>query len=778
MTITILPQNQTWADFRVLVRETFGAGALSNQGTSGSDWLLLPMQGKGQRKHGCEVLRFSRGALPFVGRAEIKLEYGNFADGLIAADADSTTRQREGSPWSYTTDGLSIQDLRGYEIRIQACVKSSAAWRTVWWGQCEYQEDSGAPGASIPMGTRIFHCVDGLQRANRWMMTIHGYTNNYDGTQVFPAAVGAMGYNTPYDQDARISPNRDSSQWQTDGGAQVYYHCAPGVGNSNYWTAQQASEHALALTRPPGEPLFTFAGYDGNAAILALLGCVYAWPVKDSDSALAILLNVCKRERGRGVVFVDWDDDTSAPTGPLTVKLTIAPQLLSNLIYTTDASGQTTASLIGAATALTTTTVDLIGDHRNDAGSFRLGDPYQFRFDYLETLGEPIEVLATLSYLDGQVNAGSSYFKGAAIAPRWTASEQSSFRSASVASRAQPARYKAVYQAHGLRPNWFGLAGNGDGGPLDRIDYRCADNGTILVPAPADRTTSPGLVKILPDLPIYQGYDYSTTTPVRFDGLTEQTPPTRRRMFGGVRVASGRFMDFDNPSSTISMEWRAAGHNELWLCHSDDEAAGTRIISDATASIGAAAAPIGNYQNLFVTLGLRLSHRVRFASGDPKKRKHGRVELKDYHLWLASPGAIWDLDTATGSGGTAGNAARRAAAGASSLVPGLLRDDRNALALIHAQLWAWYGTDTSRRSASWTLKACGVLDSFEAVQGKRASSSDTPDTINYPKLGQLVTDLAANGETQPINTPITMVAYDNVNGTTSWSTEWSELEVE
>ncbi len=778
MTVTLLPENQTWSDIRVLVRETFGAGALSSQGTSGSDWLLLPMQRRGQRKHGFEVLRFSRGALPFVGRAVLKLEYGNFADGLIAADADSTARQRTGSPWSYTTDGLAIQDLRGYEIRIQGCEKDSEAWATLWWGQCEYQEDSGAPGAAIPMGTRLFHCVDGLQRANRWMMTIHGYTNNYDGSQVYPAAVGAMGYNTPIDQDARVSKNRDSSQWQTDGGAQVFYHCAPGVGNSNYWTAQQAAEHALALVRPSGEPLFTFAGYAGNAAILALLGGIYAWSVKDSDSALAILLNICKRERGRGVVFVDWDDDTSAPTGPLSVKLTIAPQLLANLIYTTDAVGQTTASLIGASTALTTTTVDLIGDHRNDAGSFRLGDPYQFRFDYLETVSEPIEVLATLSYLDGQVNAGSSYFKGAAIAPRWTATEQSSFRSASAAARAQPARYKAVYQAHGLRPNWYGLAGNGDGGTQDRIDYRCDDNGVVVVPNPADRTTSPGLVKILPDLPLYQGYDYSTSTPARFDGLTEQTPPTRRRLFGGVRVAASRFMDFDNPSSTISLEFRLAGHNELWLSNSDDEAAGTRIISDATASLGAASAPIGNYQNLFVTVGLRLPHRVRFASGNPTKRKRGRVELKDYHLWLASPGAIWDIDTTTGTGGTAGNAARRNAAGATGAIPGLLRDDRNALALIHAQLWAWYGTDTSRRSCSWTLKACGVLPSFDAVTTAHASSADTPTTITYPKLGQLVTDLSANGETQAINTPITLVEYDNLTGTTSWSTEWSELEVE
>jgi len=34
-------------------------------------------------------------------------------------------------------------------------------------------------------------------------------------------------------------------------------------------------------------------------------------------------------------------------------------------------------------------------------------------------------------------------------------------------------------------------------------------------------------------------------------------------------------------------------------------------------------------------------------------------------------------------------------------VPGLLRDDRDALAIVHAYAWSWYGT--KRVSASWAI---------------------------------------------------------------------------
>lgn len=770
MTITLPRANLPWTQFRVLVRHSFGAGTTS-QNVSGAGWNFLPMQVKGQRRHGFEVVRMSRGALPFVGRAVIKLEYGQFADGLIGADATSSQQMEAGSAWNSGSNGTDIKDLRGFEIRIQATNDISASpsgWRTVWWGQCEYQEDQGAPGALIPMGTRLYHCVDGLQRANRWMMNIHGYASAYDTSVEYPAVTGILGYNTPVDCDTRISKNRGPSKWQTDAKLDVYFHCSPGSAASSFWTAQDAAEHALGVTKPPAEPQFKFQGYNGTASILALLSGTFSWPVHETDSALEVLCRICKRERGRGVVFIDWDDDSGAPTGPLTVWLTVAPQLLNDVAYINNPQTGSTATFPGATTAVTTTTVDLIGDHRAVAGALSLGDPYQFRYDYLETVGEPIEVACTLSYLDGQKTLSSNYIASASLAPRWSATELSSFRGASVAGRSAE-RYAHVYQAHGLPPTWVGLAGDGNGGNTVRIDYRCNDGGAILIPGASDPKTSPALVKILSDLPLYTGYDYSADAVTRWDsgsGGSDQAAPTRRRWMAGVRKSAGRYLRFDE--TTVSITARVDNTGEIWLQNSADESTGLRALSDTSLS---ALSPVYDYQNIWLTVGIRLPHRVRYANGDATGRRRGRAEFRDFHLWLGAPGCIWDIDTTVGDANNGWAAKRAPGGGVSSF--GILRDDRPALAIIHALSWAWYGTDVERRSSSWSIKDCGMLASFTS-----GDTAATATTINYPKLGQLLTTLGANGEQHTINTPITMVEYDNVSGQTTWSTEWSELEVE
>ncbi len=67
------------------------------------------------------------------------------------------------------------------------------------------------------------------------------------------------------------------------------------------------------------------------------------------------------------------------------------------------------------------------------------------------------------------------------------------------------------------------------------------------------------------------------------------------------------------------------------------------------------------------------------------------------------------------------------------------------------------------------MRDCGFLTTY-------ALADDATGT--FPTLGKVVSTISANGEKHNVFCPITRVAYDNLTGVTSWSTEWSELEYE
>jgi hypothetical protein len=760
MGITILKPNQDWPQVRILHAETWG----SSGNTSGGAWQILPMQQEGQRKHGFELLGMNRATLPFVGRAKFKLEYGRFLDGLIAPDAGSVDSIRSGQPWDSSQDQLDIADLRGHEIRIQVS-SDGTTWATAWWGQCEYQEDIGAPGADVPMGTRIYHCVDGLQRAARWRVSRHGY---HDAAVTIANSRGTIGYNVPAEHDAIYSKNRSDTTFVTEGGTNAYCHTAAGRGDG-YWTAQTAVENALAISRPAGEPLLAFQ------TTHALLSGIHCWDVKETDTALVVLVEICRRERGRGCVFVNWTE--ASATGQLTVFLDVKPQLLLDVTWT-DPTDASTVTIQGAESAGTTVNVDLMGDHRVRTSDFRLGDPYQFRFGYLETMGEQIETAVTLAYVDGQTGSSGTWV-GQAIQPAWSTVEKTAFLAltGSNLQRRNVFRFKPVFQLHALRQDWTGQAGDGNGGAtvgLQRVDFRCDDSGNILTPALTDVVdTSPAAVQLLSDLPMFERFSYIGTTPALYDATDIISPSDRRRMMVLVRISANRYLTVDQTGARVSV---AADRNHLWIMHSEDEDAGTRyfgITSDSTLSAGY------DYNKIVVTAGLRLPHRVRFASGDPASTRRGQIIHNNFHLWLAAPGTIWEIDATVGNSSTGYGAKRNAGNGSLAGGPGVLRDDRAALAAIHHLTYAWYGGDTDRRSASWSIRACGMLPSFSAIEeitdAPRASDAAT---ILYPTLGQLVNTLGANGEYHIINTPITNIEYDHKTGVTTWTSEWSELETE
>lgn len=777
MALTIPLENQRYAKLRVLTRSSFGAGTGSadDQRVSGGGWTPQPMLRRGRAmSKGFEVQFFERVAFPQVGRARVRYSYGLYDTGRVGGTEEDPTG--------------GIPDLTGHEIRIQVAeapeldADEVTGWRTVFWGTIDTVEDRMSPGALIPRGERTYHAVDGFYRTSRWALDHHGeYVSHGGGVSLYGHVRGHPGYNFFRNRDSLTAKNRSSSQYQTPAGLQVNYHTAAGAGDSK-WTDAQALEHAMQSAKPPGEPSFTLVGSTD------LLAGESSWEIREGENVNSFAMRVLKRERGKGLAFVDWADDSGDPTGPLTVYVTINAQIAADILYTDPATGLD-VTILGAESrstpeAPTVVTVDLTGDHRNVEESFQLGDPDQFRVGYLETLGEKIEALATASYIDGRSGSAPN-FDGITLVRGWSPEHQTTFRALTGSNlvKRQEMQHYPVYQLHQFNPRWDGRAGDGNAGAtvsLHRIDYRCSADGRILTPETATALeqadyenvarTAPLEVELLEDLPLFSGYSYAAATPTSISSGSTLLN-ARRRMDGYVRISANRYLTFDQ-TATGSIHVTMDG-TDVYIVHSGDDGAGTRFFSDTTLT-GASA--VYNYEALVLTVGLRLPHRVRLASGDPAAKRRANIHLSNVHLWLASPGAIHDLDTATGSS-TLGYAGRRNACLGTATSPGILRDDRSALARAHHLAWAWFGSDSTHQSATWALRACGLLPSFSAYSGSNVTTG-TPADVAYPQLGQVVTTITANGQDLALNTPVTRVAYDAEAGVTTFSTEWNELSFE
>ncbi|MBA3622965.1 MAG: hypothetical protein H0W48_00545 [Methylibium sp.] len=784
MAKTLPMQQRHWPRVRFLTRARWlDDGVSTTPATSGGGWVIrkqdvptLPRQAL--NRHGFHFIDCDRVCLPMVGRARFAFHYGLIDGRIIGASDESRSSARSGQPWDDSADSASAPDLVGHEVRIQMAPHDTKAWRTVWWGQVETQEDEGFGAASLPAGRRVYHCVDGLFRTSRWRLDRHGYTATDEGggTVQRGKMVGNPGYNVSPNRSARLAGNHGLSQWETDGanGVQADYHTWAGAGS--LWTDLEALHHALCASRPVGEPLFVFDDV-GDLGALALLSGTTAWPVAMGDHAHGFVSAVCRRERGKGLVFVDWDDDSSAPTAPLTVRLSIRRQNARDILWPdpTTGSGQIVS---GSDDVLS---VDLIGDHRRVSVS--LGDKDAHHYDALETQGEPIEVLTTLAYVDAPTGSGQTQ-QGVSLRKGWSASEQDAFRALATSGQRIDERWRPVYQLHRLPRDWTGAAGDGNNGAavvITRADYRCNERGLIVPPTnPPDavpgedvdastRATSPALIEVMSDLPLYDGYRYDTDPPTRWDGATERGSPNRRSPLIMARISADRYANLTERSGDFALGIDTDG---ILVAETSDVGTGVRFFSDKALGHLVAVYP---YTALTMTIGLRLPHRVRLYSGlspaSASCRRRATITLPDHHLWLAHPGAIWDIDGTTGSV-SAGHPGKRQAAGASSTVPGILRDDRDALARAHAFAWSWYGS--RRRTVAWSLADCGLLGTYLAHKGLLAEGG--ADDVEYPTLGQIVETLAANGQTYEINTPVTRIAYSHESGQTSWETDWNALE--
>lgn len=797
-----------------MIRNGFQADASDPSSSGPGDWEQLTMIEPPRRNqiggNGFYLLSFDRPCLPEIGRAAFGLHFGRIDGRITGVAADSMQATVDGGAWNNSLQRIDAPDLGGFEIRIQKASQTADDWRTVWWGTCETHSDAGWPGADIPAGDRVYSCADALFRLTRAQLDRHGYASSEGGSLVTIGNLrGHPGYNTAVGREGRTAGNllMGGSTWTPDAATSgsaypisAYYHTWAGASSTiqRPWTDLEALQHALATTRRKGDPLFIISG---SGAALDRLGGASAWAVADGDTCMSLLTRILKRERGRGLAYLSWVDDVANPEGPIQARITVSPQNPLDINYTDPVTGSTVTIVGSYTTGTNASPVNLIGDHRNVAELYRLGDKAQFKLDALETVGEAIEVLSSLCVQDGQTGAAPN-LSGRSLIRRFTDADQTAFRALTTAKQRISERWKNVYQVYGPPLSWDFYVADGNGAasvPLSRCDYRCAGeddyagivtphgtailNGGILVPDQVGlngvvEKTSPLLYTLLDDIPIYDGWDYRTATPVRWDAQEQVSAPSRKPLLAFMRTAANQYYTFDELSALTGsgLTVRVDGQ-QLWIYNQADAGTGLRMVGDTTlANLGPSSF---DYNQIVVTVGIRLPHRVRFYSGLPLDNKDCKrkstIYQPNHHLWLAHPGAIWDVDATTGDLGATGHTPRRKAAAGTSDMPGILRDDRSALAYLHYLTWDWYSTE--RRTAQWGLRCFGVGGTFEAFQGSAVPTNGTePSGYNYPTLGQVVTDMFANGETHHLNTPITKVSYNNQQGITTWVTEWQNLD--
>ncbi len=774
MTAIVLPLKvDGWPSIRILTKPTWSSK------DAWTEQPMVQMAPKPVTRAGFEFLKCRRCTVDTDGFAVFRFVYGRM-----------DKREYPAAP-----------DLARYEVRILAQQNSDDDWTTIWWGTVEQQlEVAMSPSDDIPHGSREYHCLDGIAgRMRHWPLDRHGvYVSG--GTQRPTAGTtttlpcrGHPGYNH-LRWDGRIAGTKETSgviydPWGDLTGlalsGRAFYHTFPGNGKA--FTDKQAMETAIAEARPTGEVPFYIDG------AIELLSAQSVWPVHEGMTCLDFLRTVLRRQRGRGLAYCDWEETGDPITGTFVPKISIRPQNLASIVYTptgidpNTGTAYTEITLRGATDYPSFVAIDLSADHRlgpHAESTYELGDRNAYAVQYLETQGEPIEVLITGAFDDTPNKV---------LEKRWEDAEATGFKAATVDARIRE-RYDSVYQLFGLSRDWDGRAGNGNVASTTRADFRCMDDGSIQVPVTsAIGDTSPLVVEVMRDLPLYGEYDYTVNYPSpRYDALTSDPyPPTRRAPLIMARVATtgtGKFMQIaPTPAAGLTALFTATfqiSEYGISLFVPGDTASAVRTISDLTdTTLGAAI----NYETLVMTLGLRLPHHVRFASAatDPSKPhsdsdpasmlytretapRRKTITHRNHHLWLAHVSAIWKLDETAYDGASGGYAAKRSVANGSDSAPGKIRDDRGALEQLHRLAWQWYGTD--HQTASWQMHCCGLVPQF-------SSGDDGKSRTDYPRLGQTVSTLKAAGFENPLGTPISVVDYDHVKCLTRWATDWSDLDL-
>lgn len=648
-----------------------------------------------------------------------------------------------------------IQVIDDEQFPIGYTSIASAPWKTVFVGYVFHTENQVSVGETI-RGRSTYSCVGVFGRTRFWMLNRH-FTATTE-------AAGHPGYNVPlHGWFRRVLGNKGeaTSYVLNDTPPELttflLAHAVPGVASSGYvgaWTDSQVIGHALTGYRALGEPYFSLSlgdQYDGT----------FSWPVNPGDSVHDLVTRICARQRGRGAVFVEYRDAYDQ----VSLTLRSVPFVLEDLDYQQVPSGGYHPSgfhvISGAKTGGTSVDVDLNGDHRITDGGFMWESNVNSKFDYIEVQGEPIQVCGNLT----------GYHPTApTIAQGWNAADQTEFNALTAFTDKIGARWRHVYRRFRLSPSFY-LTGKDSDAGYD-CSFLCLDSGAIsnLTSASAGYAGPSSItLRVLPDLPIYEGWDYSSSPPARFDGSVDQTPPPRMPAKllwkATTQDAGGDFPAFI-PLDLAGFGVQVDDYGVLLTNPIEDRVgyrffAGKSPVSDAPGGFGVA--------GLNLVVGLELGTRVRTAySTGPYSSRGKRLTLtvNGAHLWLGAPDCVFELDYTRAS-----TKKYRPGLAFPPGLPTLIRDDRNALLYIRELAAAFYGSE--RKAASWALRDCGLLTGFAVQDGA---------VKEYPTLGKMVGEvtfagsLDAGERSVTIGTNITTVHYDHDQGQTTWKTDFVQYD--
>ncbi len=729
MTVELPYQPQSYPQFRVLHADYWDGDNTS--------WVQLKMQ-RDQRGNGFTVDSWNREVLPEEGQAVLRFYYGRIGNADYAID--------------------SLPDLRRHEIRIQQQVSEdddgNPVWATVWWGECTARLDHPWPGAIKASGMAEYHCKDALYRTRFWPLDRHQAASDDGGhtwgvRRGIPGAQGHPGYNIR--RGARTIGNRFDSSPEVDLGFTA--HTWPGGSHSTLWSDLQALTHAIDTGTPQvrfgGEqrflaPHFTLAG------TTSLLSATGWWDIEEGEVLRSFLTRVSDRRRGRGNVALGWTE-ADGPDGKLTPLLYVRPQTLDGLDSVPLPSGAT-FTVPGATDEDMTVDVDLIGDHRlGPADNIEIAEVGDTQYDALIMYAAPIRVVIPVSTVDGSG------------AKRWLPAEATAHDAATFDEQeAGVARWFHVYRTIGIDLTWDFQVGKGlDGENLKRCDYRfdCTPNDAgyaelrLVTPAADDeQDTSPLLLSIADDLPIYAGYDYSHDPATRYSGSADG-----REVHLQIQVFKRASPDIDFwvvlEKETNFTLTRGGAEDRIDLTFQSDESSG-RLFE------------LIDPDQVVISVALDLPHRLWMASLSEsdliKATKIKRLYTKEFAVHFAHPYAMLSLDETVSSGGGY-KPIRARATGTESLGPVYLRDDRDLFAQRFHLACLWYLRQ--RQTATWSLAGCGGAGGWLDVDG---------ENHDWPALGQVVDQFSYNGQTITLGTPITSIRY--AKGRTTWVTSWHERD--
>jgi len=799
--------------FRVLYADSFVGTIETVLGAevskSGATWTLLsepnPTEGT---LDGVELSKISRKSLPEIGKATFRYVYGKYPTEVVAAPPS----------------------LLNKEVRLQL-QDEAGTWHTVFWGHVDYEENESLVGSpsGTSQGARIYFCLDGFARTQKWPMNRHGFDPLKDGTagRRQDDAYGNPGYNYYLAADGPLIGNKGSYTYTLDG-VTIKTHIWQGafsasINDTTYvWAEYEAVNHAVSATKPIGEPWFHlkegFANYSSFSPLM----------VAPNDKVFNFVARVCGRQRGLGTVAVKWKDVAGGDYGQIYVWLGVTPLNTTSIPFdyiVSGAGGQVDGAQSytdwGTSRNLSYKNVgndylDLRGDHRTRDDQFFFGTMEGQQFDYIETIGENIEVAFEMSLgdTDGGIANIFDPTKLISCGPRWSETDRDTFEGLSMNARVMT-RWNHVYQAFGLPRWWQGFAGDaiGTAGNIIRIDVRCKDDGSIFIPDNTNfpKDTAGSSCELLSYLPFYDGFKYDGANPIRTDNSPSNGMPDRRGVTCYMRLTETTDDRWFLPQGqlpsnlTDKFNFRAAiggfnpsvsvGPDSVQVISQYFTEVGKRVIADTSREEALSAnyklGALYDVTKLAITIAVRLPYPLRFCSTSDsvpevyarplttypttgfkdwqKAKRKKQIKVPRAHLWLAHGSCIWDLQQTSVT--EDGFLAYRNPLTIPSDSVGTIRDDRDRVQFYHMVAQNWYLN--LRRRLGFTQSYCGLIPFTKLVAGV--------PTVDYPvQINDHIEKSYQNGDTDVaasiVGTNVTSVDYDHQAQTTTWGTDYFDLE--